>query len=367
MHSLSELYQDLKVRGLTGRTPGRVLAELAFHLGSTAAGIGLFLLADHMALRAFGLLAMTAGLLGVSTNSHTSSHNATSKKLWVNKALTFFGFTIVLGVPSTYWWNKHITVHHPTPNVVGLDDDVDLLPWFALTQEEFESGGPLRRLWHRYQWLAVPLAIGINAFNMAMTGYRYLFGALLDGERRRRVHWVDLGMCGIHLLVWFGLPALWFPVTHVLGFYVLRNVLFGYAMFAGFAPAHFPADARFLASGGESDRTAYRKRHDFILLQTVTTVNFRTGWYGRMLCSGVDYQIEHHLFPGISHAYYPQVSPLLREFCERNGYPYRTLGWGEAIWKSLLAFKHPHPVEPELERLRERVAREGADMAVAGA
>jgi linoleoyl-CoA desaturase len=58
----------------------------------------------------------------------------------------------------------------------------------------------------------------------------------------------------------------------------------------------------------------------------------------------VEYQIEHHLFPNLCHVYYPKIAPLVHAFCKRNGYPYRTLGWGEAIIKSYAALFHPRPV-----------------------
>jgi linoleoyl-CoA desaturase len=74
-------------------------------------------------------------------------------------------------------------------------------------------------------------------------------------------------------------------------------------------------------------------------------VNFRTGVIGRLLCAGADYQIEHHLFPGISHVHYPQVSKVVKAYCDAHGYPHRTLGWGEAVMKSLLIFYRPKPVQ----------------------
>jgi fatty acid desaturase len=91
-----------------------------------------------------------------------------------------------------------------------------------------------------------------------------------------------------------------------------------------------------------------------VLRQTATTVNFRTGPIGRFLCSGVEYQIEHHLFPRISHVYYPELSPLVEQFCRERNYPYRTLGWFEAIWKSLATFYRLRPVVKNLETVRGR-------------
>ena len=84
----------------------------------------------------------------------------------------------------------------------------------------------------------------------------------------------------------------------------------------------------------------------------MTTVNFRAGFVGRFLCSGLEYQIEHHFFPSVSHVHLPAIQPLVEAFCRRQGIPYRTLGWGEAIWKSWYAFASPKEVLGDVESLR---------------
>jgi hypothetical protein len=87
----------------------------------------------------------------------------------------------------------------------------------------------------------------------------------------------------------------------------------------------------------------------------MATLNFRTSWLGRFLCSGLEFQIEHHLFPSASHVHLRRMSPLVRAFCEEHGLPHRTLGWGEAVWKSYLVFLRPKPVLrklPTAESLR---------------
>jgi linoleoyl-CoA desaturase len=358
VHALSLLNKELAARGFHRKPTGLLLAQLAVLVAMSLGGTAVFVLADGIVLRLMGLLVMAMGNLGITTHSHTSSHNGTSRRLWVNKALTYFGFGMIFGTSTTWWWNKHIAVHHPTPNVIGLDDDVDLLPWFALTEEEFRSGGPLRRLYYRWQWVALPLALGLTAVNMMLSSIQFLAAALRDRSRRTALHWIDLGVLAAHYGLWIGVPLLWFSAWQVVGFYLLRGALLGYAVFSTAAPAHFPAEAGFLTSDGHRNRAEYRRHSDYLLLQTVTTVNFRTGRLGRFLCCGSDYQLEHHLFPGIAHTYYPQISPILREFCEANGYPYRTLGWWEGIVKSLAVFVRPKPVEPALEALLARARTE---------
>jgi linoleoyl-CoA desaturase len=192
-----------------------------------------------------------------------------------------------------------------------------------------------------------------------VSSWRFLAAALMDPRRRSALHVGDAAAIVMHYALWIALPLLWFRPADVVGFYFLRAALLGYAVFLTAAPAHFPAEARFLSTEGHGNRGAYRRHSDYILLQTTTTVNFRAGWLGHLFCCGAQYQIEHHLFPGISHAYYPRMSPILRAYCEANGYPYQTLGWGKGIWKSLRVFWRPKPVEPALNALRERALRDG--------
>jgi linoleoyl-CoA desaturase len=118
--------------------------------------------------------------------------------------------------------------------------------------------------------------------------------------------------------------------------YFMRIGLIGQFMFCAFAPAHFPAEADLVETAAADD--------DFFMRQMQGTVDFRTGPLGRLACNGVEFQIEHHLVPNICHIYYPRIAPFVREFCERNGYPYRCFGWGEAIWKSYAAIFRPRPI-----------------------
>jgi fatty acid desaturase len=112
-------------------------------------------------------------------------------------------------------------------------------------------------------------------------------------------------------------------------------------MFAVLAPGHFPDEAIVVEK-------ADLVEENFVLRQAATSINFRTGFFGRLICSGLEFQIEHHLFPNLSHVHYPKVSKLVEEFCHTNGYPYRTLGWGEAIWKSWKVFYAPKDIHPSL-------------------
>jgi linoleoyl-CoA desaturase len=367
VHALIKLNREFTALGFQRKPVARHLAELLVQLTAAIGGALAFALLPNALAGVAGLVVMTFGNLGLTTFGHSAAHNGVSRRGWVNQALLLLTFGVAFGTSATWWINKHNVVHHTTPNVIGLDDDVALLPWFALTDEEVRAGGRGRRWYYRHQWLVLPAALALTAFTMMASSWRYLGAILADPLRRNRRHVADVSAIALHFALWLAVPCLWFDLGDVLGFYVLRGVLLGCIVFLNAAPAHFPAEARFLSTEGHADRFAYRRHSDYILLQTSTTVNFRAGWIGALFCCGSQYQIEHHLFPGISHAYYPQMSPILRAFCEEHGYQYQTLGWMEGIWKSLQVFWRPKPVEPALEAVRERALLEQAQSDIIGA
>ena len=171
-----------------------------------------------------------------------------------------------------------------------------------------------------------------------------MLGELCDPRRRSAATFIDLACLLGHFVGWLVLPLAFFPWQLVVGLYALSMVATGVALFAILAPGHYPDEAACLSA---SERTA----GTFFLRQTACTVDFRTGPFGALLCSGLQYQIEHHLFPTLSHVHYPKLAPLVRALCERHGLPHRTLGWGEAIVKSVRVFRRPKRVVTDVRDL----------------
>jgi linoleoyl-CoA desaturase len=333
---LLALQAELRRRGVFAPATANILAEWAYNLILTAAVAGWWLL-DAWWLRFAAVGVSTVGLLGISTCAHTAAHGAAVPWRRLNAALAYFGYPFMLMVSAHYWRQKHNVVHHPTPNVVGVDADCDLMPFFATHEAQARAAGPVRAFYYRrLQGWVFPLAVTLNGFNVQRASWAYLLGRLCDPHTRRYAHSLDLGALLAHVAVWIVLPCALTSIGDALLLYALRIGLLGHAMFCAFAPAHFPLEADFLEPGAAGG--------DFVMRQAQATVNFRTGPLGRLACNGVEYQIEHHLFPGICHVHYPAVAPLVREFCRTHGYPYRVIGWGEGIWKSYASLFHLRPI-----------------------
>ena len=349
IQAVAQLRVEFARRGWDQKATSRIVFELLIHAAIAVAGIAIFMTFHNPAVRLLAILISSFGCMGVGTNTHTSTHYGTSDKRWINEALSYLGYPMFLGLSATYWWYKHVVLHHPSPNVVGVDSDADLLPWFAITESEVDGSSGFRRFYHKHlQFWLFPLALAVNCFSIQMAGWAHVIGKLRHPEERKISHWIDAGALMLHCVLWVGIPLLFLPWPAVAVFYLLRNVLLGYAMYAILAPGHFPADAqRFTEESREAT--------DFYTAQTSGTVSFRTGWLGRFLCSGLEYQVEHHLFPNISHVHYPEVSLAVQAFCAKQGLSYRSYSWGEALWKSWQVLRVPQQVVGEISSV-ERAA-----------
>src|SRR5471032_261772 len=106
LQAVTELRREFARRGWDKKATTRIAFELVIHIAIALVGMAIFMLCHNPALRALGILISTFGCMGVGTNTHTSSHYATSDRRWVNEALTFLGYPIFVGLSATYWWHK---------------------------------------------------------------------------------------------------------------------------------------------------------------------------------------------------------------------------------------------------------------------
>lgn len=344
MHSASELKAlsaRMEAMGLMRKPEARACFDFFVYFLVSLAG-------SLLVLRASGLLTIVAGVLligmggiAILTSGHTASHHGISNRRWLNILLTYVAYPFFFQVSALYWWRKHVALHHPAPNVVTIDEDWDFLPFFATSHTQLESSHGLRRVYFRAQWLLLPLMLTASGFNVQYLGWRHLVRMFRRARGWNALVAIDLFCLAAHWIVFFAVPLLWFPLANVLAFWILRNIAIGMAIFFVAAPAHLPEDAPLVDLAPRAV--------DHLQLQTNVTLNYAAGPIGRFFICGSEYQIEHHLFPGLSHLRFAEASPLVEAFCRDQGYPYRTLPWGVAIWKSLRVFWRAKPVVTKLD------------------
>jgi linoleoyl-CoA desaturase len=247
---------------------------------------------------------------------HDGAHGSFSKYKWVN---IFAAFSLnILGGNSFMWNVKHNIIHHAYTNVDGLDDDIDIQPWMRMssTQKKYK----LHKYQHLYFWVLYCLLYILWIF---VLDYQKYFKARIGSMKLKKMtlgdHLVFWGFKLFHAFVFVGLPIYMIGFTHwMIGFLIFTGVA-GLVLSLVFQLAHTVEHTAFPVA----DINTNRLDDEWAIHQIKTTANFAThskvvSW----LVGGLNFQIEHHLFPKISHIHYPQISKIIKQACKDHGIEY---------------------------------------------
>ena len=262
---------------------------------------------------------MGLGMAGIGMNvMHDALHGSWSKKAWVNRVL---GDSIYLLCGNPFTWKvQHNYLHHTFTNIKGLDEDVEVRGLMRLHKED-----PWKPM-HRHQHLYGPFLYSLLTLNWAVTKdftqmRRYWKKGLL--KRFNQELSVQMTKLVIGKVVYFGLfMALPFVVSpqawwiSLLG-WLIMHLVGGFVLSAVFQLAHVVRDAEQPGWAGEDIETNWMEH------QLRTTCNFSMSKKWVTWCTGgLNHQIEHHLFPYISHAHYPALSQIVKQTAQEFGIPY---------------------------------------------
>jgi len=240
---------------------------------------------------------------------HDGAHGSFSRFSWMNKLAAY-----TLGVMggSPYMWNsKHNLIHHMYTNIEGHDDDINIQPWMRMTPEQPKYA--LHRYQHFYFW-----------FLYCMLYLSWVFAMDYQKYFSRQIGAVDLkpmstgdhisfwGFKALNLLLFIALPVYMVGFLPWLGGFLLSMAVTGFVLSMVFQLAHTVEHAAFPTP----NVTTGKMDDEWAIHQVRTTANFATdskvvSW----LVGGLNFQIEHHLFPKISHVHYPAISKIVQQVC----------------------------------------------------
>jgi linoleoyl-CoA desaturase len=261
--------------------------------------------------------AVAAGALGFNI-FHDAVHGSFSACRRTNLLLSRLACA-VLGTGRYFWWYKHNVLHHHYTNIFEWDDDIETRGSLRLSPRQ--PWEPKFKYQHHWFYFAYGLATiewlfikdFVQYFTKRINQYQSIPG-LSPGEK-----WEFWGAKAIYFTVFVGLPFALLPAWEVVAGLVIFHVILSLILTLIFNLAHSIEKAEFPAPSGnpatiEDEWAAHQMR---------TTVNFATGnralnWYA----GGLNFQIEHHLFPQISHTHYPAISAIVRETAREYGLPY---------------------------------------------
>ncbi|MEP6582913.1 MAG: acyl-CoA desaturase [Ginsengibacter sp.] len=247
---------------------------------------------------------------------HDGAHGSFSRFKFVNKMA---GFSLnFLGASAIMWNMKHNIIHHTYTNIDGVDDDIEARPWlrFASTQKKMR----LHKFQHYYFWFLYTLLHLVWIF---LSDFKKYFSHKIGSVELRKMtvrehiaFWIAK-IVYIFMVVVLPIYLLSFS-TWLVGFLIITMVT-GFVISIVFQLAHTVEHTDFPLPSESTGKI----ENEWAIHQVATTANFATGnklisW----LVGGLNFQIEHHLFPKISHVHYPAISKIIRRTCQEYGLTY---------------------------------------------
>lgn len=250
---------------------------------------------------------------------HDANHGSYSSRKWVNQLL---GLTLnALGGNSFIWKQKHNIVHHTYTNIDGIDDDIAKSPFIRMCSPQ--PWVPAHRLQHLYT--PVLYALSSMIWILFQDFHKYFKKKIVNTPLSRMsagdhtIFWVSKVLyVAFYMVIPIGLMG-W---QSWLVFFLCMHAGLGFTLSIVFQLAHVVEETEFESSTGDEQQI----ENEWAIHQVRTTANFSPdnpviSWFA----GGLNYQIEHHLFPRVSHIHYPAISKLVQAECAAHDLPYHSL------------------------------------------
>ena len=261
------------------------------------------------------------GGIGLSV-MHDANHGAYSNKPWLNNLL---GYSLnLIGASAFNWKLQHNVLHHTYTNIHEADEDIS--PRGVLRMHPDSAWKGIHKFQHIYAWFLYGLMTLVWVFvkdYMRLINYHNI-GLTKKQKANIAVEWaVLIGTKLIYFAYIFVLPSIMLPFLswwHILIGFFTMHYLAGFILAIIFQPAHVIEGTEYPLPNDEG-----QLENNWAIHQMLTTTNFANNakafsWY----VGGLNYQVEHHLFPNICHVHYRNIAPILKTTAEEFGVPYKS-------------------------------------------
>jgi linoleoyl-CoA desaturase len=266
------------------------------------------------ALPLAALLALSVAAIGFNI-MHDASHHAYSSRGWVNRVAA--SSLDIIGGSSYFWHWKHVVFHHNYANIYNYDTDIELGALGRLAPQSRRL--PVHAFQHWYFWILYGvLVIKWNLYD----DFRVALRGKIGEHRYRPMRGGQLAIFIFGKVMFFsisfGIPLLFHSASIVALFYIFIAFIAGIVMSTVFQLGHSVEEASF----PQPQETGYMDK-PWAVHQVETTVDFAPKSTAAFwLLGGLNFQIEHHLFPRICHTNYPLIAPVVEETCRDFGIKY---------------------------------------------
>jgi fatty acid desaturase len=319
--SYAELKRRVKSKGLLEKQPVYYTYRIALLFASLLVGVGALLFVHLFWVQVLNAIYLAIVSTQIGLLSHEAGHRQMFHHSWLHDLLGLVGGNLVLGMSYAWWVEKH-NAHHSRPNQLGMDPDLEV-PFLNLDgTEDPEQMGRARRFVAKYLAVLFFPALMMVSLGLQISSVSFLF--------HRKSHY--------RVLEWFLI------VAHVVGYLTFIFWCLGFWQAIVFIIIHQALTGLYLGTifaPNHKGMPVLEKENswDFLHRQVLTSRNVYAHpltdfWYG-----GLNYQIEHHLFPSMARNKLKKAQSVVRAFCQEQTIPYHETT-GLQSFAEILSYLH---------------------------
>lgn len=299
------LRRQVSAARLLERRPAHYAVRIALTVGAYAGVWWAMTLLGHSWYQLLLAAAMGVVFTQVAFLGHDGGHQQILRSRRANDVVGLVAGDLLVGLSYGWWLDKH-NRHHARPNHEGYDPDIgDGVLVFTTTQVAARTGRVGRFITAHQAWLFFPL-LTLEGLNLHVSSVRELLG-----RPPRRYRRVEVALFTLHIVGYLAGVLLILGPGLGLAFIAVHQAVFGLYMGCSFAPNHkgmptIPEDVDL----------------DFLRRQVLTSRNVRGGLFVDFALGGLNYQVEHHLFPNMPRPSLRRAQHLVREYCREQHVAY---------------------------------------------
>ncbi|MFJ1647764.1 fatty acid desaturase family protein [Streptomyces sp. NPDC088258] len=319
--TFAELLQRVKAEGLLNPARGYYVSKLALNTALLAIGFAAFFALGDSWLQL--LVAVWMGLCGAQSAFmwHDAGHKSMFGTHWTASLMGYIHANLVNGV-SYGWWVNHHNRHHSHPNHLEKDPDIGRRT-AIFDMKQYPSRSKRGRFIVRYQSVLFFVLLVLESYKMQRTAVQ----TLARNEVRRR--WLEAALIVLRAAIYLTCVFVVLPPLLGVVFILVQQAVLGVYFGLIFAPNH----------KGMAVRDGEEEELDWLARQVLTSRNIRPSLLMDFLYGGLNYQVEHHLFPAMPQRSLRRARELTREYCAERGMPYHEVGFW-ASYREVATFLH---------------------------
>ena len=265
-------------------------------IGSLSQENKLWMLAAFVLVGALGILSAQYGFI-----AHEAAHRQVFRNNKLNDAAGLLLANLFAGLSYGFWLRKH-NKHHQRPNQIGEDPDIAIRV-LSFTTESKEQKRGVERWFSDRQGYLFPLLLLFTGFDLLLDS----LAGLSRKDRKLGTRILEFSLMVVRQVTPYLLFAWFFGWLWAIALWFAMMMTFGFFMGAAFAPNHkgMPLIAR-------------DSKIDFFSRQVLTSRNIRGSWLKDNLMGGLNYQVEHHLFPSMARPNLKKAHQIVSEYCREN-------------------------------------------------